>query len=165
MGGVGGTSAGPSTSSQKRPRSAQKFLPPWMESATSYTVNTSMPSLEGRYTGLKRWIPEVKKENMAHISGGCVICPCMALSGKKIVHASNGTFVALVGDVVYANCSDRSCTWRKTEDADMDEELLVEGSAVSGHPWVKYTEDNYTRLGGEGLKKARNHGGRPSDKP
>lgn len=116
--------------------------------------------------GLKKWIPEVKKENVAHISGGCVICPCMALSGKKTVHASNGTFVALVGDVMYANCSDRSCTWwRKQEAAPLLDDMLVEGSEVYGHPWVKYTEDSYTRLGG-GLKKTRHHdkGGR-EDQP
>ena len=155
-----GTSAGPST---KRSRSSggqanHSFLPPWVVSASesrassSYTLNTSMPSLEGRFHGLKRWVPELKKTDVAHISGGCVACPCMALSGKKVVHSSNGTYVAVLDGVVYANCSDRSCTWFAKEGEDMagDEmknSLLVEGSEAYGHPWVKYTEESYTRIG------------------
>ncbi len=110
-----------------------------------------MPSLESRYNGLKKWIPELKMENMAHVSGGHILCPCMALTGKKVVHSSNGTYVAVLGDVMYANCSDMSCTWRKTGGSEGKEEsessLLVEGTERFGHPWVRYTEDNYTKLG------------------
>ena len=111
-----------------------------------------MPSLGSRYNALQKWIPELKMENMAHVSGGYIPCPCMALSGKKVVHSSNGTYVAVVGDVMYANCSDMSCTWRNhAEDSHNDKEeetqLLVKGTEKFGHPWVRYTEDNYTKLG------------------
>jgi hypothetical protein len=170
-----GAGAEPSTSSSqiKRPRStdAGSFLPDWVESvmggatgtrrsASSYTLNKSMPSLESRYNGLKKWIPELKMENMAHVSGGHIFCPCMALAGKKVVHSSNGTYVAVLGDVMYANCSDMSCTWRSSsgvedrcgteEDPESGGEtmmLLVKGTERFGHPWARYTEDNYTKLG------------------
>lgn len=148
-----GASAGPSTSSsQKRPHSTT-FLPSWVESASrsSYTLNKSMPSLENRYNALKKWIPELKKEQMAHVSGGYIYCPCMALAGKKIVHSSNGTYVAVMGDVLYANCSDMSCTWNEVAENQEDHEmLLVKGTESFGHPWVRYTEDNYTRLATRG---------------
>ena len=48
---------------------------------------------------------------------------------------------------------DRSCTWNGSgaleehEQQDKIEELLVKGTEQYGHPWVKYTEQNYTRVG------------------
>ena len=172
---VGGAGcAGPSTFSsssceKKRPHhtttgQAGAFLPPWItesagatSSSSSYTLNTSMPSLEMRYNSLKECVPELERGNMAHVSGGCVYCPCMALTGKAIVHKSNGTYVAVVGDALYATCSDRSCTWEPSDGTRKDDDgLLVEGTGYFGHPWVKYTEESYTRLGHNG-KKARGH--------
>jgi hypothetical protein len=137
-----------------------------MSSRASYAVNTSMPCLKLRHQDLQKWVPNLKKEDVAHISGGCIPCPCMALSGKKVVHMSNGTFVAVVGDVMYANCSDRSCTWmaKQKDDGSLEvEELLVEGSGAYGRPWVKYTEENYTKLGGDKLLGQLNKKAKPSE--
>ena len=66
-----------------------QFLPNWVELASnlssSYTLNISMPSLDSRYNALKKWIPILKKGQMAHVSGGDIFRHCMVALTEKVL--------------------------------------------------------------------------------
>jgi hypothetical protein len=111
-----------------------------------YTENTGMGSLDYRHKTLSKFIPEVKREDVVH--GACnVVCPVRALYGSPGYHTNNGVYLASVGEVVYALCP--SCSFTGAQQSKKKKQALVEiveGTEASGHPWVVYTEQAYTRL-------------------
>ena len=126
------------------------FLPPWMESAVqritgrvSCAVNRSMPSLDRMHTQLKKFIPDATRENTVHVVGA-LYCP----NNQDVprVHKNNGIYVIRVGDDLYVRCSDSSCTHAKHCTSSSMVAEVVEGTASWGNPWVKYTEEAYTKL-------------------
>lgn len=141
--------AEPSTSSPKGKSSG--FLPAWMESAIervtgrgSYALNTSMPCLDSLHGILMKLIPEAKRANTAHVTGA-LFCPNNTRKPK--IHSSNGTFVVVVGDVVYATCSDKSC-YKKHQGTPLAGESVevVAGTEHNPQPWFKYTEKSYSGM-------------------
>ena len=67
-----------------------------------------------------------------------LFCPSLACKGEFRVHDSNGTFVALAeeGSVLYARCSDSSCTCSE-EDVKSGWMDVVDGTGR--RPWVRLT--------------------------
>ena len=105
-----------------------------------------MQCLEARYDRLKEHVPEVKREDVGHIIAA-VPCPIQALYGKMKVHANNGIFVAKAGDdVLYAMCS--NCSLCGEFDVKKSMASIVEGMEKSGRPWVKYTEETFSKAQG-----------------
>lgn len=105
-----------------------------------------MQCLEVKYARLKEYVPDVQREDMAHIIAA-IPCPVQALHGKIQVHASNGVFVASSKnrEVMYAMCSNCSLSG---EDINTKKSLasVVEGMEKSCHPWVKYTEEAFDKM-------------------
>jgi hypothetical protein len=110
----------------------------------SYALNTSMPCLDGLHDNLMKIIPDAKRSNTAHVVGA-LFCPNN--TRQPNIHSSNGTFVVVVGDVVYATCSDKSCK-RKHQDPFLSGEQVevVKGTERSPQPWFKYTEESYSGM-------------------
>jgi hypothetical protein len=151
---VGGSAhAGPSNAGKTAPRVSQDFLPAWAESAIKrvtgnrgYGLNTSMPSLDQMHKLLVEYVPEATREKTAHLTDA-LFCPNTHNAPK--VHSSNGIYVVVCEQVVYARCSDSSCECCKPT----GEVELVVGSDKWKRPWVKYTEESYTLL--EALAKRK----------
>jgi hypothetical protein len=139
-------------SGPRREESPSSSLPTWMKSAIArfsavgYAErNTGMESLKSYCTSLNKYVP-VQKEHMMHVIGGC-FCPVLTLYGTPRFHSSNGLFVANMVDVVYVSCP--SCVLDKkmaltTRGGFVD--MIVPGSEESGHPWVAFNEESYTRV-------------------
>jgi hypothetical protein len=147
--GGGAVNAGPNHSAPaSRAGKGQSFLPQWAESGFAritgvqvgyYGVNTSMPCLNHIHSTLSQLVPGVVREKVAHISRA-LFCPCLACKGVPKVHESNGTFVALAedGDVLYARCSDSSCS---CDDKDMESDWMEVVKNSGKRPWVKLTAE------------------------
>ena len=110
-----------------------------------------MPSLNKMHSSLVEIVPDVKRENTAHVVAA-LFCPNTLLAPR--IHPSNGIYVVVCGETVYARCSDGSCSWsgipNKAADEDSEQRAEeVEVVAGTGHwrrPWVKYTERSYKKL-------------------
>lgn len=102
-----------------------------------------MPSLDRMHTQLKKFIPDATRENTVHVVGA-LYCP----NNQDVprVHKNNGIYVIRVGDDLYVRCSDSSCTHAKHCTSSSMVAEVVEGTASWGNPWVKYTEEAYTKL-------------------
>ena len=125
------------------------FLPGWLESAASrggYALNKSMPSLGTLHASLVEFVPGVKREDTAHVIGA-LVCPNTLKTPR--IHPSNGVYVAVCGETVYAKCSDNSCCFlggASNTDEDHGYPEVVQGTVTWRRPWVKYTEESYKRL-------------------
>ena len=131
------------------------FLPGWLESAVpsaGYALNKSMPSLGTLHASLAEIVPGVKREDAAHIIGA-IVCPNTLKLPRT--HPSNGIYVVVHGEAVYAKCSDSACCYPRGASKDSgnagdddgdDGAELVEGTNMWRRPWVKYTEESYRRL-------------------
>jgi len=107
-----------------------------------------MPSLNTMHSSLVAFVPGVKRENTAHVIGA-LFCPNTLLAPR--IHPSNGIFVAVCDEaVVYARCSDGSCSWggipKKAGGEEEEEVEVVAGTSHWRRPWVKYTEKSYKQL-------------------
>lgn len=152
--------AGPSTASSSPAAKSSGFLPTWMESAIQrvtgrggYALNTSMPCLDKMHAQLVQFVPEAKRADTAHINGA-LFCPNHGSEPR--IHSSNGIFVVVVGEVVYATCSDKSCYKQPSSpSASGDSIEVVTGTEKCWRPWFKFTEESYSEL----EKKMGHHGG------
>jgi hypothetical protein len=113
----------------------------------AYALNTRMPCLDKIHAQLVKFIPEARRADTAHINGA-LFCPNHCSEPR--IHSSNGIFVVVVGDVVYATCSDRSCNNKNqavTPPLSGEEPVeIVEGTEKCWKPWFKYTEESYKGL-------------------
>jgi hypothetical protein len=105
-------------------------------------INTSMPYLDKLHAQLARFLPQATRTKTAHIIGA-LFCP-NHLENPKI-HSSNGIFVSIVDDVVYATCSDQSC-YKLSDPLSPVCVDVVKGTEEWRRPWIKYTEEIYTQL-------------------
>ena len=146
---MGGTTASAASAGRPRSSSSAASLPGWLESAVSqggYALNKSMPSLGTLYASLVEFVPEAKREDTAHIIGA-LVCPNTLKTPR--IHPSNGIYVVVCGETVYAKCSDNSCCFLKMDGAGEDSGQtpeVVQGTVMWRRPWVKYTEESYKSL-------------------
>lgn len=113
-----------------------------------YALNTSMPCLDKMHAQLVQFVPEAKRADTAHINGA-LFCPNHGSEPR--IHSSNGIFVVVVKDVVYATCSDKSCYNKRHQttpksSSSSDSVEVVMGTEKSWKPWFKYTEGSYNEL-------------------
>ena len=116
-------------------------------SAAGYAENTGMESLKGCYKTLNKYVPPglIQREHMLHVIGGC-FCPVLTLYGTPRFHSSNGLFMANTGDVVYVSCPSCVLDMEMVASTRRVEVDIVPGSEESGHPWVMFNEESYTRV-------------------
>lgn len=126
-----------------------------MSGRASYSVNTSMHCLGPIHHMLSSLVPNVKKEDVAHVSPA-IFCPCLACKGVVKVHDKNGTFVALAdeGNVLYARCADRTCHCSVEE----LESGWMEVVGTGARPWVKITAQSVLEFERRVQRKATSSG-------
>jgi hypothetical protein len=132
-----------------------------MATGRACEVNTTMQSLSKVHSKLKPILPGLEPGNVAHVRG--VYCSFRALSGQASIHTHNGSYVAVVGDTVYASCI--SCSGEySTKNALVE---VLEGTEKSARPWVVYTQEVYKgckragREGEDGQRRKASKGGTP----
>jgi hypothetical protein len=119
-------------------------------SAAGYAENTGMESLRSYHKTLSKYVPQglVRREHMLHVIGGC-FCPVLTLYGTPRFHSSNGLFVANTGEEgVYVSCPSCVLDMRmaQTKKGEGWLDMMVPGSEESGHPWVVFNKESYTRV-------------------
>ena len=123
------------------------FLPGWLESAIQHVtgmksnVNKTMACLDRRYEVIAGCVEGIERKHMAHITG--LFCPSLAIKGEARVHTNNGCFVAVKDDVVYARCSDCTCSDVQQSGSFVD---IVEGTESKQIPWIRLDENMYGKM-------------------
>lgn len=112
-----------------------------------------MPCLDAIHKQLEELVPNIKRENTAHIVAA-LYCPNHVHEPR--IHSRNGIFVVVEGDHVFATCSDQSCYNKHCPPSSLPlpssaasqqhKVEVVEGTEKWSRPWVKYTEQSYTQL-------------------
>ena len=98
-----------------------------------------MSCLDAIHAIICKLVPDIKREDMAHLSPA-LFCPCLACKGVVKVHEKNGTFVAMAeeGSVMYARCADRLCC---CSGEDLRSGWMDVVDSKNPRPWIKLTAE------------------------
>jgi hypothetical protein len=111
-----------------------------------------MSSLQPRYKTLSPLVPDLKPEDMLHVTRG-IYCPVSVLYGSPHIHTHNGVYVARSlslqskGEcgIVYVSCPycvlDKSLMPNKKKGEGLAS--IVAGSENMAYPWVAYTREGF----------------------